>query len=265
MNKMQNFICGGSTLNADTKVCLSVIIPAFNEERRLPETLAVVWTYLTAAIPEFEILVVDDGSLDNTAKVAKRFAADHKGVRVISYQPNRGKGRAVKVGMQEGRGEFMLFLDADLATPIEETGSLFKQLASGYDVAIGSRAVCGSQLLVRQPWYRELGGRTFNLVIQLFALPGIRDTQCGFKLFSRRAALEIFARCAEDGFGFDIEVLYLARRLGYKIAEVPVRWRHVGESKVRLIRDALRMFASTARVVRHHRGIKAVTDESCRV
>lgn len=263
MDKTQSLSRDGCALDAGTKICLSVVIPAFNEEGRLPDTLAVIWTYLTATVPDFEILVVDDGSSDNTAGVAESFSSRHKEVRVISYQPNMGKGHAVKVGMQAGRGEFLLFSDADLATPVEETGILFDQLNAGFDVAIGSRAVRGSRLLVRQPWYRELAGRSFNLVVQLMALPGIHDTQCGFKLFSSRAAQDIFERCTEDGFGFDIEILYIARRLGYRIAEVPVRWRHIGQSKVRLVRDALRMLVSTARIVRRHRGIKVTADESC--
>jgi dolichyl-phosphate beta-glucosyltransferase len=223
-----------------------------------------MWAYLNAQFSEFELIVVDDGSQDRTAEIVSTFASDHAGVRLISYQPNRGKGHAVKVGMLDASGEFILFSDADLATPIEEVETLLRHLEAGAEVAIGSRAVAGSKLAVRQPWYRELAGRSFNLLAQRVA-PGIRDTQCGFKLFRRAAARDIFSRMEEDGFGFDAEALFIAMRLGYRVAEVPVCWVHREGSKVRLVRDSTRMFLTLLRVGRRHHALRAVRYEPSRV
>jgi dolichyl-phosphate beta-glucosyltransferase len=185
--------------------------------------------------------------------VVEEFASDHPEVEMISYRPNRGKGYAVRTGILHAARELVLFSDADLATPIEEIDALLHRVRAGSDIAIGSRAVAGSELKIRQPWYRELAGRRFNLMAQWLATPGIKDTQCGFKLFRSSAARDIFTRAAEDGFGFDIEVLWLARRLGYGIAEVPVRWMHREGSKVRMLRDSSRMFSTLLQVrLRHH-------------
>jgi len=192
--------------------------------------------------------VVDDGSTDQSVSVAEDFAKSHSNVRVIRYAPNRGKGFAVRTGILEAQGDYILFSDADLATPIDELKSLMKEILAGQDIAIASRAVHGSRLVVRQPWYREFAGRSFNLVVQALAVPGIHDTQCGFKLFKRIPAKAVFARCVEDGFAFDIEALFIARKLGYVIVEVPVHWMHRDESKVRLFRDATRMLIAILRI-----------------
>jgi dolichyl-phosphate beta-glucosyltransferase len=207
------------------------------------------------------MVVVDDGSTDRTASIAQEFARQHPQTRVISYQPNRGKGHAVRTGILQSRGEWVLFSDADLATPIEELPNLAAKLREGYDIAIASRAVRGAKLVVRQPWYREFAGRSFNLIVQLLAVPGIHDTQCGFKLFKQDAAREIFSRCEENGFSFDIEVLHVAMRLGYRIAEVPVHWMHREGSKVRLLRDAVRMFLALLRIWRRHHALRAIVQE----
>jgi dolichyl-phosphate beta-glucosyltransferase len=183
---------------------------------------------------------------------------------LISYRPNRGKGHAVRVGVLAERGKRVLFSDADLSTPIEEVENLSARLHEGSEVAIGSRAVPGANLAVRQPWYRELAGRSFNLLAQRVT-PGLRDTQCGFKLFRRDAAHHIFSRMAEDGFGFDIEALHIAMRLGYRMSEVPVRWVHHEGSKVRLFRDSSRMFLTLLRVGRRHHALRAVKNEPSRV
>jgi dolichyl-phosphate beta-glucosyltransferase len=244
---------------------LSVIIPAYNEECRLGESLPVVWEYLRGRFADFELIVVDDGSSDATGRVVESFARDHPGVKLVAYQPNRGKGYAVRAGILEAEGALVLFSDADLSTPIEEIEALLERLDAGSDVAIGSRAVPGSDLRVRQPWYRELAGRSFNRLARLVATPGLRDTQCGFKLFHRRAAQDVFGRMAEDGFSFDIEALHLAIRLGYEVAEVPVQWTHREGSKVRLLRDSTRMFLALIRVRRRHHRLRAETHESSRV
>ncbi len=240
---------------------LSVVVPAYNEEGRLGETLPAMYDYLHEHYRPFELLVVDDGSTDRTAAIVQQFAQQHPEVRLISYQPNRGKGHAVRTGVLQARGEWVLFSDADLATPMEELDRLAEKLREGYDIAIASRAAEGAQLVIRQPWYRELAGRSFNLMVQLMAVPGIRDTQCGFKLFRQQAAQDIFSRCEEDGFSFDIEVLHVAQRLGYRIAEVPVRWMHREGSKVRLVRDAVRMFLALRRIARRHQALRAVVRE----
>ncbi|MDW8319814.1 MAG: glycosyltransferase family 2 protein [Armatimonadota bacterium] len=240
---------------------ISVVVPAYNEESRLGNTLPVIYSYLHEHFSQFELIVVDDGSTDRTPDIVQRFAQQHSGVRLISYQPNRGKGHAVRTGILQSQGEWVLFSDADLATPIEELLHLATKLREGYDIAIASRAVRGAKLVVRQPWYRELAGRSFNLMVQLLAVPGIHDTQCGFKLFRQEAAREIFSRCEENGFSFDIEVLHVALRLGYRIAEVPVRWMHREGSKVHLLRDAVRMFLSLLRISRRHHALRPVVQE----
>lgn len=240
---------------------LSVVVPAYNEEHRLNDTLPVMYAYLREHYPHFELLVVDDGSTDRTPDIVREFAQQHPEVRLISYQPNRGKGHAVRTGILQSQGEWVLFSDADLATPIEELPNLSAKLREGYDIAIASRAVRGAKLVVRQPWYREFAGRSFNLMVQLLAVPGIHDTQCGFKLFRREAAREIFSRCEENGFSFDIEALHVALRLGYRIAEVPVHWMHREGSKVRLLRDAVRMFLALLRISRRHHSLRAIAQE----
>ena len=212
---------------------LSIVIPAYNEERRLAATLERISEYLAAQAPAFaEILVVDDGSRDGTAEVAARFP----NVRVLRNPGNRGKGYSVRHGMLEARGEWTLFTDADLSTPMGELEKLWAAAREGAAVAIGSRALDRTLIGVHQPYVRESSGRVFNLFVRLVTGLPFSDTQCGFKLFRSCAARKIFARQSLDGFGFDVEVLFIARRLGYSIAEVPVRWNDVAGTKVSLVR-----------------------------
>ena len=212
-------------------LALSVVIPAFNEAGRLPATLARVREHLKAQDRPHEILVVDDGSSDGTAEVARSAGAD---VRILRHEPNRGKGYAVRRGMRAATGERRLMTDADLSTPIEELSKLDAEIDRGYDVAIASRAVTGARIEVHQPAYREAMGRAFNVLVQALLLPGLADTQCGFKLFSAAAAEAAFGACRLDGFSFDVEALYVARRLGLRIAEVPVVWRNDAATRVGL-------------------------------
>jgi dolichyl-phosphate beta-glucosyltransferase len=208
---------------------LSVVIPAFNEAERLPRTLDRVGAFLRAAGLGHEILVVDDGSRDETAGKARA-----AGATVLRNDTNRGKGHAVRRGMLEARGQRRLMTDADLSTPIEELPRFLDKLAEGYDVVIGSRAVAGAKIEIHQPWFRENMGRIYNLFVRALALPGLRDTQCGFKLWSAAAARAAFADSRLDGFSFDVEALYLARKRGYRIAEVPVTWRNDAATRVSL-------------------------------
>jgi glycosyltransferase involved in cell wall biosynthesis len=224
---------------------LSIVIPAYNEEARLPATLRRISAWLDAGTWSFrEILVVDDGSRDRTAEVAERFA----GVRVLRNPGNRGKGYSVRHGMLEARGEWILFSDADLSTPIEEARKLWDAAGQGEaHVAMGSRALDRSLIGVHQPALREVSGRVFNLIMRAITGLPFRDTQCGFKLFEAGAAKDLFGRQMLDGFGFDVEVLALARARGYRIVEVPVRWDNAEGTKVGL-GGGLDAFADLLRV-----------------
>jgi dolichyl-phosphate beta-glucosyltransferase len=244
---------------------ISVIVPAYNEEERLVDVLPVIWGYLKDHYASFELIVVDDGSTDSTATIVQEFIKEHPWIRLISYSPNHGKGCAVRTGILEAREDLVLFCDADLATPMEETEILEVQMDAGFDIAIASRAISGSQLVIRQPWFREYGGRALNRIIQFMAVPGIHDTQCGFKLFRRPVAHEVFSRCREDGWVFDVEALHIAIRMGFKIAEVPVHWMHKEGSKVRVLRDAFRMLAALMRIARRHGRLEPVAHESRRI
>lgn len=227
---------------------LSVVVPAYNEAERIGASLTRMLAYFDARGCDYEILVVDDGSTDATREVVAQASAGRNNVRVLHYDANRGKGYAVRYGMTRATGSHLLFSDADLATPIEETERLEATLLQGVDIAIGSRDIAGANLVRRQSLLREFGGKLFNRFVQLLAVPGIHDTQCGFKLFTRAAAQNIFSRCQIDNFSFDVEVLYLARQLGYTIREVPITWEHQAGSKVRFVRDALRMLSTLFRI-----------------
>ena len=220
---------------------LAVIVPAYNEEPRIVPTLERLSEYFAAQDYTWTVTVVSDGSTDSTSELVADFAASHGEFALKAYEPNRGKGYAVRTGMLEAKGEVLLFMDADLATPIEEVEKLLAAYRTGVDIAIGSRPLRESRLEVRQPFYREWLGRAFNKAVQALAIRGISDTQCGFKLFTAKAAAEVFARCRLDGFSFDFEALIVARDLGFNIAEVPIRWAHQEGSKVVLLRDGPRM------------------------
>jgi len=239
---------------------LSVIIPAYNEEVRLPITLTTTLAYLQERFPgDFEMIVVDDGSTDATAKVAEDFRLGYpaSNCRVLGYGGNRGKGYAVRFGMLKAEGDWRLFCDADLATPIEEFEVVFSAMKKkSSEIGIGSRPLRESHLLVHQPPLREFLGRSFNKAVQMLAVTGISDTQCGFKIFSARSTEDIFSSCKIDGFAFDVEALYLAQLMGYVIAEVPIRWSHKDGSKVSMVRDGIKMLRDMMLVRAIHRGVK---------
>jgi dolichyl-phosphate beta-glucosyltransferase len=229
-----------SALRAETAgaVDLTIVIPAFNEETRLPASLGAISAYLAArpSAPRAEVLVVDDGSSDATAARAEEAGRRHGlSLRVLQLPKNRGKGFAVRAGCLEAAGTRVLVTDADLSTPIYEWEKL---AAAGTPVAIGSRALDESLVKEEQPLYRKLMGKLFNRLVRFLLVPGIRDTQCGFKLFSKEAAREIFAHAKVDRFAYDVEALLLARRLGYVIAEVPVLWFNSKDSRVTLFGGA---------------------------
>ena len=226
---------------------LSVIIPAYNEAQRIGNTLRAIHAYLQRQPYSAEIIVVDDGSQDGTASLVRAFDT-RPPICMLQNDRNRGKGFSVRQGFLHARGEYLLFSDADLSTPIEEVERLLAALHESCDIAIGSRALPGSRVEVHQPWYRENMGRLFNLFVQALAVPGIHDTQCGFKCFGREAALAICQRMTTERFGFDVEMLYLARRLGYRVREVPVVWRNSPQSRVRVWRDSISMINELLRI-----------------
>ena len=231
---------------------VTIVIPAYNEQARIGTTLVHTLDHLERHHPRGEVLVVDDGSRDETALIAEQIGRGR--VRVLKQPRNLGKGAAVRRGMLEARGAYVLFMDADMSTPIEELEKLLAIAEQGFDVVIGSRGLPDSDIRQRQPSLRELMGRGFNVIVRGLVFGGIRDTQCGFKLFRRAAARAIFGELTLDGFAFDVEALMLARKLGYKIREVPVTWYHAPNSKVSPLTDSTRMFADVVRLRLRRRG-----------
>jgi dolichyl-phosphate beta-glucosyltransferase len=221
---------------------LSVVIPAFNEVMRILPTLERVFAYLQQHFPDYEVLVVDDGSTDGTATAIEQHFGARPRLRVLSYGGNRGKGYAVRHGAVQADGDAVLMSDADLSTPIEEIEKMLPLLLQGYDMVIGSRALAQSEIRKRQPLYRESGGRFFNLLVRLIVLPDFHDTQCGFKLFRREPLLPVLQGQQINGFAFDVELIALAQALGLKVTEIPVVWINSPTSRVRW-RAALRAFA----------------------
>jgi dolichyl-phosphate beta-glucosyltransferase len=220
---------------------LSIIIPAYNEEVRLPAALEQIAAYIQACGRETEVLVVDDGSKDGTAAVAEYFQIKIPSLRIISNGINRGKGYSVRHGIQEARGRIALFTDADLSAPIEEAGKLIDALETN-DVAIGSRALDRSLISVHESPFREFAGIVFNTIVRLILWLPFLDTQCGFKAFCRERCRIIFEQQTIERFGFDPELLYLARHHGLRVVEIPVRWGHSPATKVSMLRDSMQMF-----------------------
>lgn len=234
-------------------IFLSIIIPAYNEQERLALTLSKIHSYCNSQAYGYEVIVVDDGSTDSTRETALDNPLNETGrLRILNNHHNHGKGYSIKRGIMVSRGDYVLFSDADLSTPIEETGKLFSVLNEKYDIAVGSRSIKGAQIKVRQPFYREYMGKFFNKLVRFFVLKGIIDTQCGFKLFKGKVARDIAAQIRIDGFAFDVEMLYLAKLKGYKIKEVPITWIDSPQSKVRIIDSSLRMFLDLLKIKTLH-------------
>jgi dolichyl-phosphate beta-glucosyltransferase len=226
---------------------LSIVVPSYNEEARLPRSIELIERHLAASGISYELILVDDGSSDGTREIQDAAARRNPAVRLVALPRNRGKGRALAEGVAVAKGAEILVTDADLSTPIEELDKLRAAVHGGAGVAIGSRALRGSRVEISQPVYRVLMGKVFNLLVQALLLPGIWDTQCGFKLFRADVAHEVFAGLTTDRFGYDPEVLYLAKKRGVKIAEVPVVWRNSAPTKVMPIKSSIDMFKHVVR------------------
>ena len=240
----------------------SVVIPAYNEEKRLPTYLHEILPYFDGRGETYEVIVVDDGSQDRTASVVERFQTDAPSVRLIKLAENRGKGCAVRTGMLEARGRLRLFTDADGATPIRELEKLERAIAAGADIAVGSRTRRDPTRTVETRAFRKLGGALFNIAVRSLGVTGITDTQCGFKLFRTPVAQALFSVLQCNGFSFDVEMLFLGQQWKYRIAEIPVQWTEQAGSKVHVVRDGLRMLYDTWTVRRkYYRGFYPTAPE----
>jgi len=226
----------------------SIVIPAYNESARIGATLERVLSYVHEKGWDAEVIVVNDGSRDNTAEIARSFAAKDPILRLLENPGNHGKGYSVRNGMLNARGRIVLFSDADLSSPIEESVKLFQALEAGADIAIGSRWLRAELQTQRQPLHRQLFGRIFNLLLRLTLGLQYADTQCGFKAFKRAASQAIFPWQKIERWGFDPEILFLARKFGFKVAEVPVAWGHSGGARINPLIDGARMFQEMLRI-----------------
>jgi len=227
---------------------ISIVIPAYNEEKRLSDTLRRITAYMDKEKYSYELIVVDDGSTDGTIKILSGIKEKTRNLKIISNGTNQGKGASVRTGVLQSKGEYILFSDSDLSTPIEEMESFVKHLEQGYDIVIGSRSMKNSNILIHQPFYRELMGKIFNRIVNTVVFKGIIDTQCGFKMFKRLPAIELFSSQKINGYAFDVEVLYNAIRKKYKIKELPVKWINSPASKVNPVTSSIQMLYDILRI-----------------
>jgi len=227
-------------------VHLSIIIPAYNEANRIVDTLDQLTLYLSQQNSGYEIIVVNDGSTDDTTRTVEQTNTPHP--RAIEYTPNRGKGHAVKTGMQAAQGDYRLFYDADASTPIDQLEKCWPQFQAGYDIVIGSRSMQGADVQVHQAWYRENMGRIYNLLLRILALTHFPDTQCGFKIFTAQAAAIIFPRQTIEGFAFDAELLYIAKRHNLKTQQIPVTWINSPQTTLHAATDSANMILETIKI-----------------
>jgi len=238
---------GFVTISDGTQPLVSIVVPAFNEAARIGDSIKRIDEFVRRSPLPFEVIIVDDGSTDRTAEVVQQCKV--RGLRFVRNDHNHGKGYAVRHGILAALGKYALFTDADLSAPIEEASKLLDvAMKEGADIVIGSRAVDRTYIEKHQSRLRELSGMTFNLMVRLILGLRLHDTQCGFKLFDREKSRTIFEQLTTFGFGFDAEVLYLAKQNGLKVRETPVRWSHAEGSKVNVIRDGLRMFTDLVRI-----------------
>lgn len=243
---------------------LTLIIPAYNEERRLPASLEQIVAFVYEQPESIEVLIVENGSHDRTTAIAEEYAARHAFIRVLHSE--KGKGAAVRMGMTEGRGQFLFICDSDLSMPIAEVRKFLPPVLQDYDVAIASREGPGAHRY-GEPSYRHLMGRVFNLIVRMLAIPGFQDTQCGFKSFRREAGKEIFADLTMTGWVFDVEALFIALRRGYRVVAVPINWYFDADSRIEPLRDTWRMFRDVLRVrINGWRGVyDRVSDRQSRI
>lgn len=227
---------------------VSIVIPAYNEEHRLLATLASVYDFFSVQNIDIEIIVVSDGSTDQTTNLVKDYSTSHPCVKLIDYANNKGKGYAVRTGVLAADGNLILINDADGSSPIQEFERLNSAIKGGADIAIGSRAKRNTHTKVRALAYRTYIGNTFNNIVQSILLPGIEDTQCGFKLLKRDVARNIFSCSLVDGYAFDVEILYLARSKGYRIEEVSINWTNAAGSKVNIWTDSIKMLIEVLKI-----------------
>ena len=230
---------------------LSLILPAYNEEKRLDECMEKVAGYLASRNDPIEVILVENGSSDRTYEMACGYAERYPWLKVLQ-EKKPGKGNAVRRGMLEARGKYRMFADVDFSMPVSEVDHFIPPTLSGYQVAIGSREVKGA-VRYNEPPRRHFTGRVFNLIVRILAVPGIHDTQCGFKCFSAEAAEKLFRLQRIDGWAFDAEVLFIAQHLGYQIIEVPVQWYYDGNSKINVIRDSFKMFRELLQIRKNYR------------
>jgi dolichyl-phosphate beta-glucosyltransferase len=243
---------------------LSLVVPAFNEAIRFQKTLPVLREFLKRQNYSWELLIVDDGSSDGTADVPGKYFNDSE-CRVIRLQSNRGKGYAVRKGVASAQGQRVLISDADLSTPLKEINKLFDALEQGADIAIGSRSLAESNVVVRQKWYRQGMGRFFHTLVQFLTVKGLIDTQCGFKCFEREKFQTVFSKMTIERFSFDVELLFIAQKYGMTIREIPVEWHHVEASRVRIWIDPVYMFLGLLKIrLNDWRGLYNETSDSKR-
>jgi dolichyl-phosphate beta-glucosyltransferase len=227
---------------------ISIIIPAYNESNRIIQTITKIDKYLKDRIKDYEIIVINDGSHDNTSEIISTAKKKTGNLKLISYGQNKGKGYAIKQGVKAARGNIILITDADLSTPIEELEKLLIHYNNGYNIVIGSRGLTESNIIKKQPWWRETMGKIFNRLVRFMFSEEIRDTQCGFKLFKGDICKGIFEHSTVDRFAYDVEIIQIARELGYSIKEVPVQWIHSPDSKVNPLKDSLQMLKDLMKI-----------------
>jgi len=228
---------------------MSIVIPAYNEEKRIAGSLLETCAYMNDFGLEYEIIVVDDGSSDGTGRTVDHIAMHVRNVRLVRYEKNRGKGHALRTGVLVTKGDLILVMDADLSTPMEELRKLMPYLSEGgFDIAIGSRALALSDIIKKQPWWRRGMGKMFNKIVKAIVIGGFNDTQCGFKLFRGVVGRNLFGEAKIDRFAYDVEILALAKKKGYGIKEVPIRWINSPESRVDPVKDSLQMLADLVRI-----------------
>lgn len=237
---------------------ISIIIPAYNEENRLPGTLDQIIRYIQNRKHSAEIIVVAEKSEDRTVEIANKFRTIFPNLTILENDQKYGKGYSVKRGMLQAQGEICFFTDADLSTPIEELDRALEYLKT-YDIVIGSRGLQQSNIVVHQPFYREWLGKSFNLILKSIALTDFSDTQCGFKVFKKHIAKSLFLQSAINGFAFDVEILFLARKFGFKVKEMPVTWINEENSHVDPVKDSIRMFQDVMRIkLNHQKGLYSI-------